>query len=223
MGSITYVDFRVRRVVPDAGPLAFKPYLVPSRLRKTASLPIRDRVAPNTKKSGNRGRAAKGGNHVCSVHTDITSHSVSNVKLKLREILLPRAVRYNRRMAKPIKWHGMTDLGMRLEVIREVRTGDGRGNFQGRVKFYEEVGIKDSAYSNYLFRVDAKGFDLLAMINMCEKHGASLDWIVRGISHLMPHEDAVKFNAKHDEIRARVAAANVAEGWTPEQAQSAKS
>lgn len=125
-------------------------------------------------------------------------------------------------MAKPIKWHGMTDLGMRLEVIREVRTDDGHGNFQGRVKFYREAGIGDSAYSNYLFDHDRSGFELQTIVDMCDKHGASLDWIVRGISNLMPYDDAAKFNAKLEEIRARVEAANVAEGWVAPQAQSQK-
>lgn len=123
-------------------------------------------------------------------------------------------------MAKPIKWHGMTDLGMRLEVIREVRTDDGHGNFQGRVSFYKDAGIKDSAYGNYLFDHARSGFDLKTMVDMCDKHGTSLDWIVRGISTHMPYYDAVKFNAKYEEIRARVEAANVAEGWTADQAQS---
>lgn len=202
MGSITYVDFHRRRVVSDAAPPTFQPHLVFSRPGDTPSLPIRNRVGLDSENPGRHGRTAKGVDYVCSTHGLSTSRIVRFVKLQSREISFLRLVKYNRRMGKPIKWHGMTELGMRLEVIRLVRTDKARG------KFGETVDITDSAYSNYLFDDSRKGFKIDDIVQLCEKHGASLDWVVRGILNYMPYDDAVKFGDMLKEVRAMVDEAN---------------
>lgn len=212
MGSnITYVDFRTSRSVGDAPPPAYKPHLVLPGLREPAYSPIRNGAVPHMENAGYRSGPTQSIDHLSgaygfSTHGFMSSQIVRNVKCRIREISARQFVKYNRLMGRPLKWHGMTDLGIRLEVVREVRKGGGRGEFA------KEVEISDSAYSNYLFDTKRAGFSIDDIVRLCDRYRVSLDWVVRGILDHMPYNDAVRFDEKFKELRARVDGANALMG-----------
>lgn len=176
MGSITYVDFRSRRVVVDP-PLAALLNNPPMKIfRKTSKrFPVRNRGAADAKQLRRRLRTAKGGDHVVDTHEPIISTGLNFVNSFVEGLLNPGGVHNNGCMPDVLHGRENKDIGARIEMSR-VLLGAGARIKKGT--FAEAAKINATTYSMWIQGKSRPSVD--NALALTDVYPLTLDWIFKG-------------------------------------------